>query len=164
MKISTLKYLWLTIKHKYFVYKAGRKLKVPIGRLLLHDISKFYPCELPSYGRQFFGKGDDPEGFIRTWIHHQNHNKHHWEYWIPRTGHNRCTPPYPDNQPVEMPEIFAREMVADWIGASRAYEGSWPTKREDWWWLQNNYPKIVVHEKTRELLEKILDEWFRKYV
>ena len=101
--------------------------------------------------------GKDPYGFIRCWVHHQNHNPHHWEYWIPRTGHNRCTPPYPDNVPIQMSEWAVREMVADWIGASRAYEGKWPVRGE-WSWLKNNYPKIRVHPSTAELITSILTE------
>jgi len=152
MKTATLKYLWLTVKHKYFVFLAGLRVGCPIWRLITHDLSKFLPCELPNYGRQFFGTKDDPEGFIRCWIHHQNHNDHHWEYWIPRTGHNRCTPPYPDGVPVRMPKDAVLEMIADWFGASRAYEGKWPVSLENWGWFQNNFDKIVIHPDTKKLI------------
>lgn len=154
-----MKYLWLIIKHKWFVLLAGFKTKAPLWRLIMHDWTKFLPCELPHYQRQFFGKADNPEGFIKCWIHHQNHNPHHWEYWIPRTGHNRCNPPYPDNSPVEMPEWAVREMIADWMGASRAYEGKWPTEY-NWHWFRKNFPKILtnLHPKTRYLIEEILIE------
>ena len=152
-----MKYLWLTLKHKWFVFLAGIKIKVPIWKLILHDWTKFLPSELPHYQCQFFGKADDPNGFINAWLHHQNSNKHHWEYWIPRTGHNRCTPPYPDNEPILMPENVIREMIADWMGASRAYEGKWPTK-DNWKWMDNNLPKILlhIHSKTAILIKQIL--------
>ena len=32
-------------KHKYYVYKAGRKMDVPRIKLLKHDLSKFRPSE-----------------------------------------------------------------------------------------------------------------------
>lgn len=155
--VFTFKYFWLTIKHKYFVFLAGLKTKAPIWRLIVHDFSKFTPSELPHYGRQFFGPADDPLNFIYCWIHHQNHNGHHWEYWIPRTGHNRCNPPYPDNEPCPMPEWAVREMVADWLGASRAYEGRWPTPG-NWPWLEKNRFKIRLHKESREKLNEILLE------
>ncbi|MBA7619036.1 hypothetical protein ES703_26368 [subsurface metagenome] len=150
-----MRYFFLTIKHKWFVFLAGLKVGVPIWRLITHDLSKFLPSELPHYNRQFFGKADDPEGFIKCWVKHQNRNDHHWEYWIPRTGHNRCNPPYKDNEPIEMPEDAIREMVADWLGASRAYEGKWPTK-DSWSWFKNNFHKVRLHKITREKVESIM--------
>lgn len=155
--IPTLKYAWLTIKHKWFVFRAGLRTKAPLWRLIIHDWSKFTPSELPHYGRQFFGAADRPEEFMAGWIHHQNHNPHHWEYWIPRTGHNRCVPPYPDGKPVVMPEWAVREMVADWIGASRAYTGQWPTP-DNWPWLEKSGDKPILHVETRRLLNRLLQE------
>lgn len=153
-----MKYFWLTLKHKWFVLLAGLKVGgIPFWRLLLHDLSKLTPMELPHYQRQFFGKADDPLGFIRCWVRHQNHNPHHWEYWIPRTGHNRCTPPYPDGEPVPMPEWAVREMVADWMGAGRAYTGKWDNLH-DWTWLRKNLPEITphLHRETRDTLCRVL--------
>jgi hypothetical protein len=75
-----VKYFWLTLKHKWFVFISGLKLGVPIWRLIKHDWTKFLPSELPHYQRQFFGAADDPRGYIKCWLHHQNSNDHHWEY------------------------------------------------------------------------------------
>lgn len=161
--VPTIKYIWLTIKHKCFVLYAGlRWTKAPLWRLVIHDWSKFTPSEAPHYGRQFFGDKSDPEGFVKAWIHHQNHNPHHWEYWIPRTGHNRCTPPYPDNVPVAMPEWAVREMVADWLGASRAYEGRWPSPA-GWPWMDNNLSSVLqrCHGATAEKVLSVLAEVWR---
>jgi len=155
--IPTLKYLYMTIKHKYFVFVIGLKLDVSIWRLLKHDISKLSYKELPYYGRQFFGDKSQPDEFIKAWIHHQNHNDHHHEYWVPQTGHNRCDPPYPDNIPVEMPKECVREMVADWLEASRAYEGKWPDLH-NWKWYNENFDKIRVHPKTKNLIIQLLQE------
>ncbi len=145
---ASLKYAWLTIKHKWFVFLAGLETKAPLWRLLLHDLSKFMPSELPYYGKQFFGDANDPEGFVQCWTKHQNRNAHHWKYWIPRTGHSHCEPPYPDNDPIPMPMWAVCEMVADWLGAGRAYEGKWPDVAEDWPWLKNAWPKLRLHEIT----------------
>ena len=151
--LPTVQYFILTVKHKWFVFLAGIKVGVPLWRLIIHDLSKFSWQELPNYGRQFFGDRSDPEGFIRTWIHHQNRNDHHWEYWVPRTGHNRCTPPFPDGEPVRMPLGAAREMVADWFGASRAYEGTWPDNT-NWPWLRDHWNNIKtrIHPETEQVL------------
>lgn len=152
-----MNYFWLTLKHKWFVFWIGLDIKVPIMRLILHDWSKLSLKEYKHYQRQFFGPKDDPEGFIGAWVHHQNTHDHHWEYFIPRTGHNRCTPPYPDNEPIPMPEDAIREMVADWMGASRAYDGKWPDIN-NWTWFNDNFPKLRLHEKTRAKILEIIQE------
>lgn len=143
----TLKYLWLTLKHKTFVFQAGLKTGAPLWRLIIHDWTKFTPAEAPHYGRQFFGDQSDPEGFSLAWLHHQRNNPHHWEYWVPVTGHNRGG--YGDLEPLAMPDWAMREMVADWMGASRAYEGEWP--KAEWPWLVENWPKIApwIHPHTQ---------------
>lgn len=155
--IPTLKYFWQTCRHKWFVLCAGMLTGAKLWDLIKHDWTKFLPSELPHYGRQFFGKADDPEGFLRCWIHHQNHNPHHWEYWIPRTGHTRCTPPMPGGVPFPMPERYVREMLADWLGAGRAYEGKWPDLN-DWTWLKNNRSRIQCHPDTWLLIDYVIVE------
>ena len=54
-----MQYLWLTLKHKYWVFRYGLKIGCPIWRLLTHDNSKLGWTEYQHYQRQFFGdKGD----------------------------------------------------------------------------------------------------------
>jgi hypothetical protein len=150
----TAKYLWLTAKHRWFVMLAGLRIGCPLWRLVTHDLSKFRLSELPHYGRQFFGNADDPSGFIRCWLRHQNRNDHHWEWWIPRTGHNRCDPPFVDGEPLRMSSGAMLEMMADWMGASRAYSGSWPTP--DWQWLATNNERMQLHPETRRDINRQL--------
>lgn len=146
-----MKYFWLTIKHKWFVFLAGLKTGAPLWRLVIHDWHKLRPfSELRHYQRQFFGKADDPLGFSVCWLHHQNHCPHHWEYWIPRSGHSRGG--FSDNEPLPMPDWAVREMLADWMGASRAYEGRWPNVA-NWKWLNENRPKMRLHSLTQQRLD-----------
>lgn len=152
-----MKYLALTIKHKWFVLLAGLRVKCPLIRLLLHDWSKFLPSEMPHYQRQFYGPADDPAGFAQCWVHHHNRNEHHWEYWIPRTGHNRADPPMKVNEPIPMPLPVLREMIADWLGASRAYTGIWPWENNwEWPWFHEHWHEIRLHPDTRIQAEAIL--------
>lgn len=153
---STWKYIWLTIRHKWFVFCAGIKTKTPLWQLIIHDWSKFAPLEAPAYGRQFFGDQNDPLGFSRAWNHHQKTNPHHWEYWIMISGHNRGG--FPDGSALPMPERYVREMVADWLGASRAYEGRWPRSLMSWKWFIENFGKLRLHPVTRETCWKVLRE------
>lgn len=154
--IPTFRYMWLTVRHKWFVFLAGLKTHTPLWQLVIHDWSKFTLSEAPHYGRQFFGKADDPLGFSTAWNHHQKANKHHWEYWVMVSGHTRGG--FPDGSPLPMPDRYAREMVADWMGAARAYEGKWPMNLEGWKWWQTNFDKIVVHPETRTICLKTVKE------
>lgn len=153
-------YAWATIRHKWYVWKAGRRLKVGWWRLLIHDYTKFLPAEYPYYQRQFFGKADDPDGFARAWLHHQNSWSHHWEYHITRTAHSRgAVKPDIVDDCLPMPEMDVREMVADWMGASRAYTNSWDISG----WFHGHIGKIKLHPKTRQILSKVLSEIDVKY-
>ena len=143
----SLKYIIATIRHKWFVLLAGRKLpktyKVSWYRLLIHDWSKFTLAEAPHYGRSFFGDRGEPDRFQRAWLHHANTNPHHWQYWILEEG-----------KILSMPKKYVHEMVADWMGAGRAYQGSWDMSG----WLVNNLNKIQLEQSTREYVYKILND------
>lgn len=145
---SHFKLLWVVLQHKYFVFKAGLKFNISLWRLIKHDLSKFSLTEFPAYARSFYGKRDRPDQFSKAWKHHQDKNDHHWEHWIK------------DDEPQEMPVQAAREMVADWIGAARAYTGNWPYLRTAWEWYRIKYPNIKLHPKTREFTDALLEKWF----
>lgn len=149
-----LDYLQLSLKHKYHVFRVGRKMGLGIWQLLIHDLSKFTPAEYPHYQRWFFENKDDPDGFAQAWLHHQNHNPHHWDYWIPRTSHRIGVQGGYDPQPMPMPEKYVREMVADWIAAGITYAGD-PDPQP---WLNKSYHKMRLHADTVELLSRILEE------
>lgn len=51
-----------------------------------------------------------------------------------------------------MPEVYAREMVADWVGAGMAISGN-PDPSE---WYEKNKDKIVLHDKTRLFVEGLI--------
>ena len=54
---------------------------------------------------------------------------------------------------VEMPFEYVLEMIADWMGASKSYTGSWDMSD----WLCKNIPRITVHSKTAQAIREILD-------
>ncbi len=139
-----MRYFWLTCKHKWFVLVAGLRIGAPLWRLVIHDWTKFLPCELPHYDRQFFGGAGDPKGFGKAWRHHWKSNDHHHQYWV---GENDI--------PLRMSGGAVREMVADWMGASRAYEGRWP--KDGWWpWFERHFDGLPLHDQTRALVMMIV--------
>lgn len=135
-----------------YVREAGFKLGVPDDQLRYHDMSKFSLSEFPYYARNFFGDKADPDGFALAWLHHLQTNEHHWQRWIFPDG---FTPKGStvENGVIEMPRHYALEMIADWMGASRAYTGSFDMMD----WLHKNLPKVRVHSVTKEFLRETLD-------
>jgi hypothetical protein len=146
------KFLGTLFDHIGYVRDAGLKLGIPEQHLREHDASKMGLVEFPYYVRNFHGDKADPDGFARAWLHHIHHNPHHWQYWIFSDG---FTPRGSDvqNGCVEMPQEYAIEMIADWMGASMAYTGSWDMTD----WLSKNTPKIRVHSETANYLTRVLD-------
>lgn len=145
-------YLLTLFDHIIYVREAGKQLGVSEQQLREHDTSKFCLEELPYYVRQFKGDKADPDGFARAWLHHIHWNEHHWQHWLFPDGFT------PKGSQVEkgalaMPGEYALEMVADWMGASKAYTGSFDMMD----WLHKNMPKIRVHSQTAAHLRGILD-------
>jgi hypothetical protein len=160
-------YLSYVIRHKWFVFQAGRKTGAPLWRLLIHDWSKFTPREWFPYVQNFYGKPveyyrtaarrnvfmrgprghawRDNQAFDKAWLSHQHRNPHHWQHWLLREDDG-------DTKALRMPEKFVREMVADWMGAGRAITGKWEVEK----WYAANAHKIVLHDDTRLLVERLI--------
>lgn len=152
------RYLRVVLRHKWYVFLAGRKLQVPFWQLVIHDLSKFGRHEWPAYVERFgsgragrMDKSEDTQAFRDAWEHHWTHNKHHWEFaCVWEDGHfgTRAI------AAIEMPEHYAREMVADWNGASRVYSG----KADCSEWYAAHRDKIVLHPATREFVEGLMND------
>lgn len=146
----------MTLYHKWFILLIGLKLKVNIWRLIKHDWTKFLPSELFAYAKQFYNKDQQSEKFRFASLKHQNRNDHHWEYWVP------TVPKYyyliSDSEPLVIPEQPMKEMIADWLAASRTYEGKWPIRKNRWDWFTYQFPNIKIHPTTRKQISKIVEK------
>jgi hypothetical protein len=138
-------------RHIESVQVAGRKLGVPEDQLEAHDLSKYSEEEFPAYAMHFCG-GGAPVEFAKAWLHHIHHNPHHWNHWLFADGYSPKDSNV-ENGRVEMPQHYAIEMVADWMGASFAYTGSWDMAM----WLSKNTPRIKLHSKTIYYVTGVLD-------
>lgn len=153
--MSKTRLVWFLLKHKWFILIAGRQTGAPLWRLLIHDLSKLTPSEFSYY----VGYVNDNGGQVKyawAWLHHQNNNPHHWEYWIPRSSHYLTAGAFPANEPVPMPDWAIKEMVADWMASRRANSGKWPTE-QDWPWLRDTYKSITLHDETRNKVDRLLE-------
>lgn len=157
---KTLQYVGTIFKHKWYVALAGVALGVPLRRLVLHDMSKFARAEMPAYRDRIANGGQiqDRRAWAYAWLNHQNRNPHHWEfwtfYWQDQGGGPGFYNGIVENGCLPMPETYVREMVADWMGASRLYTGSWNIQD----WLERNLPRMKLHPETRTLVGMILRE------
>lgn len=145
-------------EHIAFVQEAGRKIGVSSELLAIHDESKWDISEFPGYANHFKG-GGAPDEFSRAWLHHIHANPHHWQHWIFSDGYTPKNSQV-ENGIVEMPEEFALEMIADWMGASRAYQGHWDMTE----WLKNNFGKIRLHSRSRLFVVNKLHELGYKFI
>lgn len=159
-----LKYLKYLIKHRYYVGRECFKHGL-YWRGIIHDWSKFLPCEWFSYVESFYGKFEmnDPvyygpidyqeryyktitqQEFDQAWLHHIHNNKHHWQYWVLKedSGQTKC---------LEIPRKYVIEMYCDWVGAGLAITG----KRDAVGWYEKNKEKIQMHPKSRQQIEELI--------
>ncbi len=146
--ISNIRYIF---KHKYLVFVECCKLGIPL-RGLLHDLSKFKPDEFIPYMQKFYLKNANSEEFRLAWVKHLHRNPHHWQYWV-SIGKPSMVDPYDLDRlsPIEMPEEYRKEMLADWRAIAK---GGGTSVKE---FYQRNKNKIVLHYETRLWLEKEIE-------
>jgi len=82
---------------------------------------------------------------------HISRHPHHWAWWI-RIDEDLNTEALP------MSDVYRREMLADWRGASRALTGKDSTPE----WYTANKHKILLHWETRGWIEAELEKTSRK--
>lgn len=119
-----------------------------------HDNSKYSIEEYPAYDAYFYGGEKTQEvkdDFDYAWLHHQNGNPHHWQFWVlieddKKNGGGLSL------RALEMPLCYVYEMIADW------WTFSWRNNNlmEIFEWYDGHREVMVLHEKTREVVEKIL--------
>jgi len=154
---SHLRYLAYVLRHKWHVFVACRGLNVPLWQAIIHDWTKFLPCEWFPYVQRF-GAAAAPQrdrksaDFDRAWNHHQKSNRHHWQYWVLVTDRDASRV-----RALAIPPRYAREMVADWIGAGRA-QG----KPDVVAWYAANAATMVLHDHTRTLVDQLIGEAQRR--
>ena len=153
-------YLLYVIRHKWFVFLGCRQMRVPLWIAIVHDWTKFLPREFFPYAHNFFNADGsrrivrdasgayDPnsqaDAFKCAWVYHQK-LRHHWQAWV-SIGDNG------NLDTVPMPEVFIREMIADWIGAGRAISG----RKDPRPWYVANKEKMVLHPETIKMIERLL--------
>lgn len=159
-------YFKYVVRHKWYVFHAGRRRGVGLWQLLVHDWSKFLPDEWVPYAEWFYGnnggswhpmlKSEDQlkkiaaewkqHDFEQAFLLHLHRNPHHHQYWVlPAYGKK-------PERAFQIPEKYVKEMLADWDGAGRAINGVYDTPA----WYEKNKDNMVLHFATREWIAGIV--------
>lgn len=138
-----------------------------------HDSSKFEKEEYEKYDEYFYkgGKGTEKgeKEFSKAFLMHLHKNPHHWQYWVLidddgdfMTANGRKLMAF------DMPDNYILEMICDW------WSFSWNKYLEElkdtttlnpsnslndiFTWYDEHKTSILFSDKTREKVEKLLDE------
>lgn len=140
--------------HKKYVFKACVKLGIPF-RGIMHDLSKFNPIEFNESVKYWTGNRSpidnckDETGVSQAWLHHRGRNPHHWEYWVDDFSKGM--------DPKLMPFKYTLEMLADYIGAGKAYMKDKFSYEAEWQWWLNKRKQVIMHPVIYQFIEFSLD-------
>lgn len=109
-----------------------------------HDKSKWSEEEFDAYRQYFHPCSDETpnkEWFNMGWVHHQNNNPHHPEYWIDRSD---------DGKILTMPPVYIAEMLLDWQAMKIKFGGN------NYDYYMQNRDKKPFSEETKKILDEVI--------
>ena len=153
-----IKNIWLHFKkickHKYYVGKYCFKMGL-YWQGITHDLSKFSPIEFFESAKYYQGDKSPIDeckkinGVSYGWQHHKGRNPHHYEYWVDNLDNG--------GQPLIMPKKYAKELIADYIGAGKAYMGkNFTYKKELEWWKNKKENPLMIHPVIKNFINSVL--------
>ena len=118
------------------------------SHIIEHDLSKLGDDEFIPYCNHFYpvdGEFDNDEtAFDLAWLHHQNINPHHWQYWVLIKDSG-------DIIPMDMPLDYICEMLCDWHSFS--YKDPESTALA---WYTANKDNMKFSDTTRKIVDKLV--------
>ena len=141
--------------HKFWVFYYACKLGIP-WQGFIHDFSKFSPVEFRESVKFYQGGKRSPIpvvknvlGYSKAWQHHKGRNPHHYEYWTDNYDEGTTA--------IQIPYKYVIELVADWLGAAKSYNGKeFTIKQEIEWWNSCKDDKFI-NEETKLLISYIFE-------
>jgi hypothetical protein len=114
-----------------------------------HDVSKYLKDEYDAYDNYFYGKKTEKvkTEFNYAWLHHIHNNPHHWQHWVLVNDED-------GTHALEMPREYVIEMICDWWAFSHKSGNLY----EIFDWYKSHKENMILHEKTKKLVEEILDK------
>ncbi len=143
-----IKYLKTICVHKWYVFVECFKQGI-IWQGIVHDLSKFSPSEFIASAKYYNDDGNDYE-YQQAWLHHKGHNKHHWEWWV---DWNSCDGSYIITK---IPLKYMKEMYADMVGASKAYNKNKFDNKEPLNYFTTKCSGWVIEQNSKQwLIDKL---------
>jgi hypothetical protein len=139
-------YFWLRDHNIIDLKEASAEF---LEQLNLHDLSKYSSEEYSAYDDYFYGTKTEKvkKDFDYAWLHHIHENPHHWQHWVLANDDE-------GSYALEMPKEFVYEMICDWWSFSHKTGNLY----EIFDWYKAHTKKMILHEKTKKLVEEILDK------
>jgi hypothetical protein len=163
---ATIRFTCVVLMHKLYILYFGLFVVrgVPLVQLIAHDLSKFSGAELDGYVRHLYLDATSVDGaeraarkraFERAFDHHQMCNGHHCEHWLARDSSGHVMED--EALASDIPEVFVREMVVDWMAANAAYSPR-SSGRINHVWLERFLAAATLTRTTRERIMRVLSE------
>ena len=154
--IEFLVYFGYLCLHKWYVLLAGIKIAAPLFRLIIHDMHRFRPSSMIGFVTYsefmpYVPEWTDSmcsEEALKLRHNDQYKGKYNWQHWVLIKNDGTL-------YPVEMPDKYVYELVADWMAHER-----FVAKGKDRWnpseyYLQNR-DKMIIHPNTHRLILTIM--------
>lgn len=140
----------------YYCWKAGIT-----WRGIKHDISKFSPTEFFESVKYYQGDRSpidackEANGVSKAWMHHKGRNSHHYEYWQDNFDNGGVS--------IQLPLYDAIELLCDYLGAGKAYQGKDFTYISElrWWNAKKSNPP-AMHQQTINFISLALKDLVEK--
>jgi hypothetical protein len=136
---------------RHYCFLAG----IP-WRGIKHDLSKYSPVEFFESAHYWNGtsspinEAKKQQGISYGWMHHKGRNTHHYEYWMDNFDDGGIARLMPQNDFVEL--------VCDYLGAARAYQGNNFTYSNEYkWWIEKR-KKCAMNGKNKVMLDIIFSD------
>lgn len=139
--------------HKFWVCLYCFKCGI-YWRGIKHDLSKLSFKELKESIKYYQGTSSPinaakaDKGYSEAWMHHKGRNDHHYEYWTDNYDLGTTC--------IKMPFECVVEMLCDYLGAARAYEGKNFSFKSEWNWWINKRKQAKMHSETLAFIDRCL--------
>ena len=150
--IGNVQRAWSEILRPYLAEQGTdeKELQEIDLRMEAHDASKSDKEEYEPYAEWFYGdhpdEGEEKDAFDLAWVHHQNLNDHHWQYWV--LIQDTSEPKYLS---LDMSKEAIYEMLCDWHSFSAKDPESTAYS-----WYNNNKENMLLSDNTIETIDSLI--------
>ena len=150
--IGNVQRAWSEILRPYLAEQGTdeKELQEIDLRIEAHDASKLDKEEYGPYAEWFYGdhpdEGEEKDAFDKAWVHHQNHNEHHWQYWV--LIQDTSEPKYLS---LDMPKEAIYEMLCDWHSFSAKDPESTAYN-----WYSKNKENMLLSDNTIATIDSLI--------